>query len=47
MKRTPLPSAEIYGLIAKGNAIEHDFLRFLGHGTTNILNDWKAKNGRM
>lgn len=41
MKRTPRASAEIYGLIAKDNAIEHDFLRFLGHGTRHILADWK------
>lgn len=41
MKRSPRPSAQIYGMIAKKNAIEHAFLRFLGHGTTDILNDWK------
>lgn len=41
MKRTPRTSAMIYGMIAKKNAIEHDFLRFLGHGTTDILNEWK------
>lgn len=43
MKRKPLPSAEVYGLIAKDNRIEHDFLQFLGHGTTGILNKWKSK----
>ena len=41
MERTPRASAEIYGLIAKDNAIDHDFLRFLGHGTRHILADWK------
>jgi len=43
MKRMPRPSSEIYGLIAHGNAIEHDFLRFLGHGTHDILEEWKRK----
>ncbi|HJN84992.1 MAG TPA: glycoside hydrolase family 1 protein [Patescibacteria group bacterium] len=46
MKRTPRPSSEVYGLIAKGNKIEHDFLQFLGHGTTGILEEWKSKNAK-
>jgi beta-glucosidase len=44
MERTVRPSAEVYGLIAKGNAIQHDFLRFLGHGTRDILSDWKKNH---
>lgn len=41
MQRTPRMSAMIYGMIARKNRIEHDFLRFLGHGTIEILNAWK------
>ncbi|MBI2476647.1 glycoside hydrolase family 1 protein [Candidatus Uhrbacteria bacterium] len=45
MERTVRPSGDIYGMIAKGNAIEHDFLRFLGHGTRDIVNAWKKDHG--
>lgn len=44
MRRTPRTSAMVYGMIAEKNAIEHDFLRFLGHGTTDILNEWKKSH---
>lgn len=47
MERTLRASGEIYGEIAKGNAIEHDYLRFLGHGTREILDRWKKEHGRM
>lgn len=45
MRRTPRPSAEVYGMIAKENAIRHDLLRFLGHGTSDILRAWKKEHG--
>jgi len=32
MARIPRPSLKVYGEIAKNNAINHDTLRFLGHG---------------
>ena len=44
MERQPRASAEVYGLIAKDNEIKHDFLRFLGHGTHDILNEWKREH---
>ena len=44
MERTPRESAYIYALIAQDNAIRHDFLRFLGHGTRRILEDWKKEH---
>lgn len=33
-KRTPRPSAYVYGEICKENSIEHGMLRFLGHGVS-------------
>jgi len=43
-ERTVRPSAEVYSYIAKDNAIKHDFLQFLGHGTKGILEAWKKKH---
>ena len=47
MERAPKTSAEIYALIAKDNEIKHDFLRFLGHGTSHILEQWKEERAML
>jgi len=44
-KRTPRPSAFIYSQICRDNEIDHELLRFLGHGVKvgDVCKDCKVK----